>query len=341
MLLLLALAPAVLALAVPHDSSSLFAIADIHGDYLRAHQALQKAGVVDRAGHWVAGRSTLVQTGDIVDRGPDTRRIYNWTATLHDEAEAAGGKVVRLLGNHEYMNALLDWRYVHPGDLSSYPAKDDRVADWSARRDFPLHPSPATEVGTLGELFLRDYNVTYLDPVYGAHFMHAGIARHIVDRGMDVDGVGHTLLHGVLTGRVSRGDEAGRGWSEEQLAFYDGDGPMWYRGYATHSHRDACTEAEYVMAHIGKTRSDRRGRRANALVMGHTPNMAGAVVRCDGQVLLIDTGLSAAYGGRPVVLEFRPGKIVASPPYDDPDVKAWREVVVKLHYDTETVHTEL
>lgn len=40
------------------------------------------------------------------------------------------------------------------------------------------------------------------------------------------------------------------------------------------------------------------------LVMGHTPQFDGALSRCGGRVLLIDTGLSSAYGGRPAVLEF-------------------------------------
>lgn len=40
------------------------------------------------------------------------------------------------------------------------------------------------------------------------------------------------------------------------------------------------------------------------LVMGHTPQFGGALSRCGGRILLIDTGLSSAYEGRPVVLEF-------------------------------------
>jgi hypothetical protein len=39
---------------------SLFAIADIHGDYPHALAALVHAGVVDEDGNWTAGNSTLV-----------------------------------------------------------------------------------------------------------------------------------------------------------------------------------------------------------------------------------------------------------------------------------------
>lgn len=88
---------------VPAWTPSLFAIADIHGDYDRAHAALQHAGVVDSTGLWRAGNATLVQTGDIVDRGPDTQKLYHWMRNLTQQASQAGGKVVKLWGNHEYM----------------------------------------------------------------------------------------------------------------------------------------------------------------------------------------------------------------------------------------------
>lgn len=44
-----------------------------------------------------------VQTGDIVDRGKDTIALYHLFDELRVQAEAAGGAVVSLLGNHELM----------------------------------------------------------------------------------------------------------------------------------------------------------------------------------------------------------------------------------------------
>jgi hypothetical protein len=61
------------------------------------------------------------------------------------------------------------------------------------------------------------------------------------------------------------------------------------------------------------------------LVMGHTPSFEHVIVRCGGHVILIDTGLSTAYGGRPVVLEMRKKKN--------------GDVETRLHYDdTEDRH---
>lgn len=41
---------------------SLYAMADIHGDYPRALAALLHAGVVDEKGDWIAGNATFVRT---------------------------------------------------------------------------------------------------------------------------------------------------------------------------------------------------------------------------------------------------------------------------------------
>ena len=39
-----------------------------------------------------------VQTGDIVDRGPDTQKLYRWMRQLTEQAAGQGGKVVKLWG---------------------------------------------------------------------------------------------------------------------------------------------------------------------------------------------------------------------------------------------------
>lgn len=39
-----------------------------------------------------------VQTGDVVDRGPDTQKLYKWMRKLTEQAAEQGGKVVKLWG---------------------------------------------------------------------------------------------------------------------------------------------------------------------------------------------------------------------------------------------------
>lgn len=62
---------------------------------------LRKASLVDNRGYWIGKDTTIIQTGDIVDRGPDTIAIYRLFDTLRAQARDAGGEVISLLGNHE------------------------------------------------------------------------------------------------------------------------------------------------------------------------------------------------------------------------------------------------
>ena len=84
----------------------LVAIADIHGAYAELVELLQVAELVDQQGNWIGGTATLVQTGDMLDRGLDVRKVMDLLRKLQDQAAEVGGEVVVLLGNHEAMNLL-------------------------------------------------------------------------------------------------------------------------------------------------------------------------------------------------------------------------------------------
>src|SRR5690606_4092364 len=74
------------------------------------------------------GRATLVQTGDYTDRGADVRKVLDLLMRLEREARAAGGRVITLLGNHEVMNLIGEWRDVTPEICASFatPASEAR-----------------------------------------------------------------------------------------------------------------------------------------------------------------------------------------------------------------------
>lgn len=90
---------------------NIFAIGDCHGDLKSTLRILKMAKIVNKQRNWIANNSILVQTGDIVDRGPDTIALYKLFQSLAEQAERAGGRVVSLLGNHEIMNMMGDLRY--------------------------------------------------------------------------------------------------------------------------------------------------------------------------------------------------------------------------------------
>jgi len=113
----------------------LVAIGDLHGDLTSALAVLRLTGLVDATGAWAGGNAWLVQTGDITDRGPDSRGVIALMRRLQAEARAAGGEVVPLLGNHEVMNLNGDWRYVSPEDLASYGGEAARKAAYAPTGD--------------------------------------------------------------------------------------------------------------------------------------------------------------------------------------------------------------
>ena len=73
---------------------------------------------MDDRHRWLGGTTTLVQTGDFLDRGAGGREVMDLLMKLEKSAPKSGGRVVVLLGNHEVMNLTGDLRYV-PAELYS------------------------------------------------------------------------------------------------------------------------------------------------------------------------------------------------------------------------------
>ena len=64
-------------------------------------------------------------------------------------------------------------------------------------------------------------------------------------------------------------------------------GPLWYRGLARGDEAAERPALDSVLAHFD----------AEMIVLGHTPDLNAITPRFGGQVVIIDTGISAYYGG--------------------------------------------
>jgi hypothetical protein len=80
---------------------NLLAIGDAHGEYYSFAAVLIHAGLMDAELTWTGGRSICVQMGDILDRGSEPLQIDKLLDILQPQAKKAGGKIIRLVGNHE------------------------------------------------------------------------------------------------------------------------------------------------------------------------------------------------------------------------------------------------
>jgi hypothetical protein len=123
------------------DVERVVAFADVHGAYAELVALLREAGVVDGGLRWSAGKTHVVSTGDLLDRGADSRKVMDLLMRLQGEAARAGGRLHVVLGNHEAMNVLGDLRYVVAGEFAAYVADED-PAERARQRDAFLARNP-------------------------------------------------------------------------------------------------------------------------------------------------------------------------------------------------------
>ena len=94
-------------------------VGDIHADYETLIKTLQYAGLINKKLEWTGKKTHLVAIGDLVD---GKNRVGDWTndsdirviyflEKLMVSANKMGGKVVILLGNHEFMNMAGNFSY--------------------------------------------------------------------------------------------------------------------------------------------------------------------------------------------------------------------------------------
>jgi hypothetical protein len=97
----------------------LVVVGDIHADYETLIKTLQYAGLINKKLEWTGKKTHLIVIGDLVD---GKNRVGDWTNDsdikvihfldkLMGSASKTGGKVVILLGNHEFMNMSGNFSY--------------------------------------------------------------------------------------------------------------------------------------------------------------------------------------------------------------------------------------
>ena len=101
-----------------------WAFGDTHGAYGEFEKLLKSVNLVDKDLNWIGGRAHLVSTGDVLDRGPHPRKIFDLMMRLEKQAEEAGGGFHLVLGNHEVMILIGDLRYVSAAEYREFAADE-------------------------------------------------------------------------------------------------------------------------------------------------------------------------------------------------------------------------
>lgn len=118
------------------------AIGDVHGDLADFDSILRQTGLTNEKSNWIGGATVLVQTGDIVDRGPKSRESLDLLMSLERQARKQKGKVIALLGNHEVMAMVGDLRYVSPEDYRGFATeRSEKIREEAYQEylDFAAH----------------------------------------------------------------------------------------------------------------------------------------------------------------------------------------------------------
>ena len=251
------------------------AVGDLHGDLSATLRVLRLAGLVDkRSQRWTGGSATLVQLGDVLDRGTDEPEIWDLLKNLRGEAAAAGGSVVSLLGNHEILNVCGEANaFVHASAQTSFGP--DRKAAFAPGGDLACELAQCPVVALIDD----------------SAFVHA------------------SLPAGATRESIARLNRQARKWLLGEWPFpppellpYE-NSPVWERTYSSPSDREVptnqCNELRGMLKQLGVSR----------MVVGHTPqNRVNAA--CDGAVWRCDTGMSAyVMGGTPEALEIEGGRV--------------------------------
>ena len=85
------------------------ATGDVHGALPQLLATLSKVNLIatdkSRPGEyrWTGGKTVWVSLGDYVDRGDYSLEVLHFIMNMQGQAEAVGGKVITLMGNHEVM----------------------------------------------------------------------------------------------------------------------------------------------------------------------------------------------------------------------------------------------
>jgi hypothetical protein len=189
------------------------AISDVHGAYEAMVETLRNVGILDEGLAWAGGTSHLVIVGDLLDRGPRSRDAMDLLMRLEGEAQAAGGYVHVLIGNHESMNMIGDMRYVSKDEYAAFaadetPEQRNRWFDaYERRQSEPSDPTAVRqrfdETFPAGFFALREalgpsgkYGKWLLSKpviavINGTAFVHGGLSPVVNEYGLD--GVNQTL----------------------------------------------------------------------------------------------------------------------------------------------------
>ena len=301
------------------------AVGDVHGAYNPFRAILRETKIIDTRDRWIGGRAILIQTGDVLDRGADSRRVMDLLRRLERDAHRAGGRVYALLGNHELMRLVGDLRYLSPGEIKAFEKADSPdLREFVYQRSLEAETARAKaekrafDPAEFRGRFLKEVPLGFLEMriAFEAKGEYGAVAARAAHDG---EGERHRI-HARRRQRLGCGarvrrDQCGgltRAGGPAHPAGTGGGAPRRQRDGAPVVPRVGHRAGEREFAPTFATILERV--QARAFVIGHTPTPGKMVTRFGGRVIQIDSGmLNETFfpGGVPSALEIQGDTLTA------------------------------
>ena len=339
------------------------AVGDVHGAYESLLTVLKNAELIDDELNWTGGEAHLVQVGDVIDRGADSRKSMDFYMELQKKAKKMGGRVHVLTGNHEVFNMFGITDYVTPEIYAAFSdAKSEKEWERQFKTYYDDHLKEARSANKIipskeevEKIFLQKRPHGYFGH-RAAFAINGQYGKWIRRNNVAVRLNGVVFTHGDWSEEISalgiekvneevRKELSGKASPEEGLTFHP-KSPLQYRGLAEvplsrnqqEAHKE---EVDRILANLD----------AERMVVGHTKTQGVIEPRFGGKHISIDTGMLELYeGGHQVALEvegdtlsaIHPDGKVKLPEYlDETNFTAYLEEVATVDKDNVTVHLKL
>ncbi|ORX55832.1 Metallo-dependent phosphatase [Anaeromyces robustus] len=261
----------------------IIAVGDIHGDYNQFIKILTHAKLIDKNKNWIGKNTIFVQVGDLMDRGDESKKIFDLMMKLKKQAKKKGGVIHSLLGNHEILNLTGDFRYTYLSDIKSYGTIEKR------RKALALNTK-------YGDYIRKEMeSVVVIDDMI---FVHAGLLSR--DAALGIKNVNKKIRKILIDAPYNISNDSPHPINTDPLLNLNENRPLWTRYLAYNSDIEAaCEELSKVLKITNTTR----------MIVGHSIIADGRIARlCDNKLINIDIGITKYYGGRFGYLEIKRDK---------------------------------
>ena len=244
-------------------------IGDLHGDLDATFRVLKKSKIIDDKLQWAAGKTHVVQMGDILDRktrggvytDEDSElKIFALVQRLKKQAYKSGGAFHCIMGNHEFMNVLGDFSYVSKKGM-------DHFKKMGGRRKF-FQPG-----SIMAKNIARHMNVTI--KIGKFIFVHAGCSPKILNK-YNIPFL-NKYMKTYLNGKSKLINNP-----QFQQCFYNSDSILWNRKFSSNNFN-----REKLLKALEK-------HKCRYMVVGHSIQNH---INCKNDIVwCVDVGMSKAFG---------------------------------------------